>query len=83
MKLSESGILSWLDISALGTAEEVSEYLMQHARVMVNQGNPYGEQGKGHIRIVTACFAEDKDAAARFESIKAALTQLAKEKGII
>ena len=83
MKMSESGILSWLDISALGTAEEVSEYLMKHANVMVNQGNPYGEQGKGHLRIVTACFAKDEDAVLRFERIKAALTQLAKEKGII
>ncbi|MBR7040907.1 MAG: pyridoxal phosphate-dependent aminotransferase [Clostridia bacterium] len=83
MKMSESGILSWLDISALGTAEEVSEYIMKHANIMVNQGNPYGEQGKGHLRIVTACFAKDEDAVARFERIKAALTQLAKEKGII
>ncbi|MBR5009255.1 MAG: pyridoxal phosphate-dependent aminotransferase, partial [Clostridia bacterium] len=38
MKMSESGILSWLDISALGTAEEVSEYIMKHANIMVNQG---------------------------------------------
>ena len=83
MKMSESGILSWLDISALGTAEEVSEYLMKHANVMVNQGNPYGEQGKGHLRIVTACFAKDEDAVIRFERIKAALTELAREKGII
>ena len=83
MKLSESGILSWLDVSALGTAAEVSEYLMKHAMVMVNQGDPYGEQGKGHLRIVTACYAEDEEAAVRFERIKAALTELAKEKGII
>ena len=83
MKLSESGILSWLDVSALGTAEEVADYLMKHAKVMVNQGNPYGEQGKGHLRIVTACYAKDEDAAARFESIRAALTELAKEKGVI
>ena len=83
MKMSESGILSWLDISALGTAEEVSEYIMKHANIMVNQGTPYGEHGAGHLRIVTACFAKDEDAVLRFERIKAALTRLAKEKGII
>ena len=83
MKMSESGILSWLDVSALGTCAEVSEYLMEHARIMVNQGTPYGSQGEGHIRIVTACFAKDEDAVERFERIKAALTQMAKEKGII
>ena len=83
MKMSESGILSWLDISALGTCAEVSEYLMEHARIMVNQGTPYGSQGEGHIRIVTACFAKDEDAVERFERIKAALTQMAREKGVI
>lgn len=82
MKMSESGILSWLDISALGTAEEVSEYLMKHANVMVNQGDPYGSQGKGHLRIVTACFAKDEDAALRFTRIRDALTRLAEEKGL-
>ena len=38
--------------------------------------------GEGWLRIVTACFASDEDAAVRFERIKAALTRLAKEKGI-
>ncbi len=83
MKISESGILSWLNISRLGTSEEVAAYLMEHAKIMVNQGNPYGIQGKGHIRIVTACFAKDEDAILRFRRIKDALTQLAKKRGII
>ena len=56
---------------------------MEHARIMVNQGTPYGSQGEGHIRIVTACFAKDEDAVERFERIKAALTQMAREKGVI
>ena len=83
MKLSESGILSWLNVSALGTSEEVAEYLMEHARIMVNQGTPYGAQGAGYIRIVTACFKEDADALERFQRIKEALTQLALQKGIV
>lgn len=83
MKMSESGILSWLNVSALGTDEEVANYIMEHAKIMVNQGTPYGEEGKGHIRIVTACFAKDEDAIIRFEKIKKVLTDLAKEKGII
>ena len=83
MRKSESGILSWLDVHRLGTSEEVADYLMQHANVMVNQGVPYGSQGAGWIRIVTACFARDEDAALRFERIKAALTELAKQKGIV
>jgi len=82
MRMSESGILSWLNVSALGTSQEVADYLLEHAKIMVNQGTPYGAQGEGYIRIVTACFAKDEDAAIRFERIKAALTELAKKKGL-
>ena len=83
MKISESGILSWLNISQLGTAEAVANRLMKDARIMVNQGGPYGAQGEGHIRIVTGCFAKDEDAVLRFERIRETLTQMAKEKGIV
>ena len=82
MRMSESGILSWLNVSALGTSQEVADYLLEHAKIMVNQGTPYGAQGEGYIRIVTACFAKDEDAALRFERIRAALTELAKKKGL-
>ena len=67
----------------LGTSEEVANYIMEHAKIMVNQGTPYGAQGAGYLRIVTACFAKDEDAVLRFTRIKDALTQLAKEKGIV
>lgn len=79
---SQSGILSWLDVSALGTSQEVVNYLMEHARVSVNDGSAYGAQGKGHIRIVHGCFAQDERAADAYGRIRAALLQLAKEKGI-
>lgn len=82
MKLPESGILSWLNISGLGTSEEVASRLMKDARIMVNQGTPYGAQGEGYIRIVSACFARDEDAVERFRRIRAVLLEMAKEKGI-
>ena len=82
MKPSESGILSWLNVSRLGTSAEVADYIKEHANIMVNQGTPYGAQGEGHIRIVTACYADDEDAARRFRDIQKALTELARQKGI-
>ena len=82
MQMPESGILSWLNISALGTDEEVAERIRTDANIMVNQGTPYGSQGRGHIRIVTACFADDLDAQRRFDQIRAILRQLAREKGL-
>lgn len=83
MCLPESGILSWINISKLGTSEEVANYIMNEAKIMVNQGTPYGKQGEGYLRIVTACFNRDEDCIIRLERIKAVLTKLAKEKGII
>ncbi len=83
MKMSESGILSWVNIKKLGTSEEVANYIMNEANIMVNQGVPYGSEGEGYLRIVTACFMKDEDAVMRFERIRDALTKLAKEKGIV
>ena len=83
MKLSESGFLSWVDISALGTESEVMSYLGEHALVSINSGMPYGEQGKGHIRIVHGVFASDEEMEAAILRMREALLQLSKEKGIL
>lgn len=82
MRMSESGILSWLNISQLGTSEEVASYILKEAKILVNEGTPYGSQGEGYIRIITACFNKDEDAINAFNRIKVALTNLAKEKNI-
>jgi len=83
MNMPESGILSWLNISQLGTSEEVASYILKEAKVLVNEGIPYGKQGEGHIRIVSGCFKDDKDAINALNRIKDALTKLGKERGII
>jgi aspartate/methionine/tyrosine aminotransferase len=80
--ISESGILSWLDVSALGTSEEVADRIKRDAKILVNPGSQYGAQGEGFIRIVTACFTEESDALLRFERISAVLEQMAAERGI-
>jgi bifunctional pyridoxal-dependent enzyme with beta-cystathionase and maltose regulon repressor activities len=82
MHLSESGILSWLDVSELGSSEEVVAYLLEHANVLVNAGSAYGTQGAGHIRVVTGCFAEDSKAEEVFTRMAKALEQLAEAKHI-
>ena len=79
---AESGILSWLDVSKLGTSAEVAAYLLEHAHISVNEGTPYGKQGEGYLRIVHACLADDKQAEEAFLKIKETLIQLGKEKGL-
>lgn len=82
MRMPESGIMSWLDVSQLGSSKEVVEYLLKEAKILVNSGSGYGKQGEGYIRIITGCFYEDSDAIRVLELIKTALTELAKKKGI-
>ena len=82
MKMPESGILSWLNVSKLGTDGEVAERIREDAKILINEGSPYGAQGKGHIRIVTACFADDEDTRARILRIRKVLMAMAAEKGL-
>ena len=82
MKASESGILSWLDVSRLGTSAAIADHILKEARVLVNDGSAYGEQGKGHLRIVTACFKEEADLVNALTRIQKALTALAEKKGL-
>lgn len=60
MLMSESGFLSWVDVSELGEESEIASYLNHEALVSVNTGVPYGEQGKGHIRIVHGVLDEEQ-----------------------
>lgn len=78
----ETGILAWLDVSRLGTSQEVVAYLLEHANVLVNPGDQYGEHGEGYVRLVYAAFADDDRAASVFARIRDALTELAREKGV-
>jgi bifunctional pyridoxal-dependent enzyme with beta-cystathionase and maltose regulon repressor activities len=79
---SESGFLTWIDVSRLGTSSEVVSYILEHAKILVNEGSPYGKQGEGYIRIVTGCFMDDERATAACSKINEALIALGKEKGV-
>jgi aspartate/methionine/tyrosine aminotransferase len=82
IKMPESGFLSWLNISRLGTSAEVAAYILQEAKVSVNEGTPYGQCGEGYIRIVHGCFKDETRALNAYNRIKEALIKLAKLKGI-
>jgi len=70
---SESGILTWLNISEVGESSEIVSYLLEEARVLVNDGASYGELGKGYIRIVTSVFDDDEKAKEVLGRIASAL----------
>lgn len=79
----ESGILSWINVSKLGTSAEVAAYLLENAHISVNEGTPYGYQGEGYLRIVHACFSDREKAHNALLKIKNCLIQLGKEKGLL
>ncbi len=80
--MPESGFLSWVNISRLGTSAEVSAYLQKEAHVLVNEGTPYGSRGEGYLRIVHGCFRDDEKALSVCRRIADALRKLAREKGL-
>ena len=79
---SESGFLSWVNVSALGTEAEVADYLLREARISVNVGTPYGAEGRGYIRIVHGVLGSEEDLQAVLERMRLALLKLGQEKGV-
>lgn len=80
IELAPSGFLSWLDVSELGTAEEVAAHLRERARVVVNEGTAYGSLGAGHLRIVHGSIGDDARARAALNRVRVALLELAQQR---
>jgi len=70
MAMPESTFLCWVNVSRLGTADEVNAYFIKEANVVVNAGTPYGAQGEGHLRIVFGAFREDAQIVTALERVK-------------
>ncbi len=80
--MRESGFMCWLDVSQLGDSTDIYSYLISEAKVICNDGKPYGEFGAGHLRLIIGCYWDDKKSFEAMDRIAAALGKLAKEKGI-
>lgn len=77
----ESGYLSWVDVSALGSGEEVAAHVLREARVAVNDGAPYGPSGAGSIRLVHGCHRDPAEALGAVAAVADALAMLAGRRG--
>lgn len=76
--LPESGFLCWVDISKLGTSSEIVSYLVEKARVSVNDGLNYGPGGAGHLRIVLGVYKDNEKVVEALERIKTVLIEFQK-----
>jgi aspartate/methionine/tyrosine aminotransferase len=81
MSISESGFLSWVNVSRLGSESEIVSYLNEEALVAINSGACYGNEGRGHIRIVHGVLNEEQLREAIIRMRKA-LIKLADKKGV-
>lgn len=82
MQIPQSAFLSWIDVSKLGSSDEIVNYLIEEAKVFVNSGNCYGSMGEGHIRLVQGCYRDDETIEAIILRIRAALIKKSHEKGL-
>ena len=57
-RMPHAGYLVWLDLRALGWGDDPSARALESARVALNPGPSFGEQGKGIARINVACSPE-------------------------
>ncbi len=82
MPLMESGFFGWVNVSRLGDSGEIVSYLAEEAKVLCNDGAFYGEQGKGHLRIIYGVFADRQKSFDGIDRICAALAKRAAQLGI-
>ena len=82
VQMPQSAFLSWINVSQLGTSDEIVDYLVREAKVFVNSGNCYGSQGEGYIRLVQGCYADDADIEQAVLRIREALLKKSRELGI-
>ena len=76
MKMPESGFLCWVNVSNLGSSEEIVSYLIKEAKVCVNDGVNYGPGGLGYIRIVLGVYRDTQKIINALERIKKALIKM-------
>ncbi|MCB1746680.1 MAG: pyridoxal phosphate-dependent aminotransferase [Gammaproteobacteria bacterium] len=58
----EATYLAWLDMRALGLAPSPQEFLLEEARVALNDGRNFGPEGEGFVRLNFATSPEMLDA---------------------
>ena len=82
MPLMESGFYGWVNVSRLGDSSEITAYLAEEAKTLVNAGKFYGDQGAGHLRIIYGVFADRQKSLDGIDRLCEALAKRAAQLGI-
>jgi cystathionine beta-lyase len=57
-RLPEAGYLAWVDLRALDWGDDPAVRILREARVALNRGPTFGEEGRGHVRFNLGCAPE-------------------------
>ena len=57
-RIPDAGFLAWVDLSALGWGDNPARRILRDAKVALQFGPLFGEEGKGHVRINFGCSPE-------------------------
>jgi cystathionine beta-lyase len=63
MAKPEATYLAWLDCRALGLSESPSKFFLENAKIALNNGEDFGTQGKGFVRLNFGCHRDTLTAA--------------------
>ena len=57
-RMPEATYLAWLDFRALGWGDDPAAHALEHGKVALSNGPPFGTPGKGFARLNLACSPE-------------------------
>jgi cystathionine beta-lyase len=57
-RMPEATYLAWLDLRALGWGDDPAAHALEHAKVALSDGPPFGTPGRGFARLNLACSPE-------------------------
>lgn len=70
-RMPQATYLAWLDFTALGWGEDPAAHILEHARVALSNGPPFGDPGRGFARLNLACAPDTlTEAVARLSSFR-------------
>ena len=57
-RMPDAGFLAWVDLRPLELGDDPSERILSDAKVALNPGPSFGDEGLGHVRINFGCSPE-------------------------
>ncbi len=70
-RMPEATYLAWLDFRALDWGDDPAEHALEHAKVALSNGPPFGAPGRGFARLNLACAPETlTEAVARLADLR-------------